>query len=70
MTHYDQQESADNAMACSQIEYDKLSLLYAIGCESSTASNNIKTLCAAMDVPYELLQTFAGKPAPINAGIF
>lgn len=32
MTHYDAQESADNAMACAQIEYDKAQMEDALYC--------------------------------------
>ena len=59
---YDAQDSANEAMACAQIEFDKLSLLYVIGCESDTAGDNMPLLCAAFDVSYEALQQFS--PAP------
>ena len=59
---YDTQESANEAAATAQVEYDKLNLLYSIGCESGTAGDNMPLLCAALGVDYEALQQFSPLP--------
>ena len=59
---YDAQESANEASAFAQIEYDKLSLLYSIGCESDTAGDNMPLLCAAFGVGHETLSNFSPVP--------
>jgi len=56
---YDEFESTNEANATAQVDYDKLCLLYAIGCESDTAGNNMPTLCSMAGVDYEALKQFA-----------
>jgi hypothetical protein len=52
----------DDGVASQQIENDKLTLLYAIGCESDTAGDNMLTLCSMADVDYGKLLDYAPEP--------
>lgn len=58
MSESELRESANEAMACAQVQYDKMTLLYAIGCESDTAGQYMPMLCSAMDVDYRQFVQF------------
>ncbi len=61
---YDEFESSNEANATQQIENDKLQLLYAIGCESKAASDNMQTLCGFAGVDFKDLLNFAPSHKP------